>query len=307
MQRCRNCGSGNEDDSLYCQDCGEPLATRDPVPVDPEPEPARGETTQTRVIEPASSGPRLGASFRQFERPAAADGALDGEFSGAPPAPGVTSRTLVPTIPGTTIVLSEGERLWRAYPLLHFRPFRWRARGTLFVTDSRLLLHSSALKFTGRTTLLQEVRLESVTGFGSYIDRGLGALGFLFALLATIAGIEEIVNGSTLYGIVLLVIVALVAYISYRYGRLGLQVFTSQASVGPINFGRFGAGRLQNLFPALSLVGAVIGGVQATDVLYCFPEANANEVITELGALVFDLNRKGTLEQSAWDAVAPGR
>ncbi len=308
MQRCRNCGSGNEDDSAYCQDCGQPLAAREPAPTQPEP------VTETTLEGPAERftppppTPAPSPSMRTPFRPSFAQSSVEplpGEFSGPPPAPGVTPRTLVPTIPSTNIVLSEGERLWRAYPLLHFRPFRWRARGTLYVTDSRLLLHCSALKFTGRTTLLQEVRLESVTGFGSYIDRGLGALGFLFALLSTVAGIEEISNGSRLYGIVLLIIVALVAYISYRYGRLGLQVFTSQASIGPINFGRFGSGRLQSLFPALGLVGAVIGGVQATDVLYCFPEANANEVITELGALVFDLNRKGTLEQTAWEAATP--
>lgn len=302
MQRCRNCGSGNEDDSAYCQDCGEPLATREPAPARPDAvtEPTSANATERFSAQTSSMRTRLLPSSAQADT-----APLAGEFSGPPAAPGVTPRTLVPTIPGTNIVLSEGERLWRAYPLLHFRPFRRNARGNLYVTDSRLLLHSTALKFTGRTTLLQEVKLDNINGFGSYIDRGLGALGFLMLLLFTFAGIEQVFNGVLLYGIVLLVIVVIVAYVSYRYGRLGLQVFASQAAVGPINFGRFGSGRLQSFFPSLSLIGAVIGGVQATDVLYCFPEADANDVITELGALVFDLNRKGTLEQTAWEAGTP--
>lgn len=324
MVRCRNCGSSNEDDSLYCQDCGQPLPQRAPEEPAVEPEaptevvgPPVTPTFQTaRAAMPAEPAvpaeptmraettaraetPRTTYSTRTPSYPGTESPDL--EFTAPPPAPGVTPRTAVSTIPGTLIVLSEGERLWRAYPVLHFRPFRMRAKGTLYVTDSRIILHTSAMKLTGRTALLQEVRLESVTGFGSYIDRGLGALGFLVLILFTVAGIEQLFSGSKFYGVVLLVIVGLTAFISYRYGRLGLQVFTSQASIGPINFGRFAASRLQSVFPTLSLVGGVIGGVQATDVLYCFPEANANEVITELGALVFDLNRKGTLEGSQWE------
>jgi hypothetical protein len=279
MQRCRNCGSSNDDESLYCQDCGEPLRPAAGPAVTPPPEFVQTMPTQPVERDPVTAAP-----------------------APAPPAPSPASpRAGMPTIPATNIVLSEGERLWRSYPLLHFRPFRIHARGTLHVTDSRILLHSTALKLTGRTSLLQEVRLETVTGFGSYLDRGLGPLGFLGLLVFAFIGLQQLANGSSAYGVFLLVVAGVVAFIAYRYGRLGLQVFTNQSSVGPIAFGRFGAGRLQAWFPTLGWIGGAIGGVQASDLLYCFPEANADEVVAELGALVFDLNRKGTLEGSHWE------
>jgi hypothetical protein len=48
----------------------------------------------------------------------------------------------------------------------------------------------------------------------------------------------------------------------------------------------------------------IIGGVQASDVLYCFPERDAEAVVSELGALIFDLNRQGTLDGTQWDISA---
>jgi len=115
-------------------------------------------------------------------------------------------------------------------------------------------------------------------------------------------GFQQLIRGNHVWGIVLLVIVALVVVMNYYYGRLGLRVYTSQSTPGPVAFGRFGNSRFQGLLGPIALIGGIVGGVQASDVLYCFPEADADDIIAELGALVFDLNRKGTLAGTQWEA-----
>jgi hypothetical protein len=51
----------------------------------------------------------------------------------------------------------------------------------------------------------------------------------------------------------------------------------------------------------LAVIPMIIGGASATDVLLCYPERNVEEVISELGALIYDLNRTGTLVGTQWD------
>ncbi len=275
MQRCRNCGTANDEGGAFCEGCGQPLTDSG----------APSGSSQTDTV-PRTLVARTSESGRPTSVP-----------SGTAPI-----RPKVSTIPGTNIALSEGETLWRTYPILHFRPFRRSAHGTLFVTDSRIVLRADSRKLTGRTSLLEEVNLESVTGFGSYIDRGLGILGTLVLIIATIVGFLQLVNGNKPSGIIILFLVALVVIASYYYGRLGLQIYCSQATPGPVAFGRFGTSRFQGLLGPLSIIGGIIGGVQASDVLYCFPETNADDIVAELGALVFDLNRKGTLAGTQWES-----
>ena len=227
---------------------------------------------------------------------------------------GVTSNTLaaptiapsqvfrpVPTIPGTRIALSEGEKLIRAYPLLHFRPFRNRAKGTLFVTDSRIVMYSVAHKLSGRTSTMDEVRNESVKGVTGYIDRGLGLVGTFIYFLAVLACIFTIIKGVIIVGIVLLVFLSLIYLISYYYGRIGLQLYTNRSIQVQLLLGigiRLESAEYSDpLRPCFRM----IFGVNSQDILYCFPERNAEDIITELGALVFDLNRIGTLEGTQWE------
>lgn len=291
MIRCRECGFGNADDSRFCEECGGALPERGGTP-----------TREVAAVDPPTDPPA----------PAPTPAPLPARAPHAPgprpaPAPArVQVSTLpVPRIPVSNIALSEGERLWRTYPILHFRPFRPHAKGTLHITDSRILLHAEARKLSGKTVLLEEVRLESVVGFGSYRDRGLGPIGTLMMLLVTFYALRELIEGNrVVLDIIVLVLVGIMVRLYYYYGRMGLRVYTSMAGPGAINFGNFGGGMFRSLLGLLGplgVLGAAIGGVQATDVLYCFPEANVDEVLAELGALVFDLNTKGTLVDTQWE------
>ena len=266
MIRCRNCGFGNSDDVRFCEECGEAFTLRSGLQEDAT---HQGAVSPTIIPETVTSVPTRGSS--------------------------------VSTIPGTGIALGEGERLWRTYPILHFRPFRPRARGTLYVTDSRIVLHAKANKLTGRTMLLEETRLESVTGFGSYIDRGLGLFGTLLVIIVLVYSVHSLISGNRIIGAVVLLITAVVVFVTYYYGRMGLRVYTQGTTPGSINFRNFGQGSIRSVLGSFGVILAAIGGVQAVDVLYCFPEHDVYEVISELGALVFDLNRKGTLSGTQWE------
>jgi hypothetical protein len=267
QHRCRNCGYSNPAGSRFCEECGQPLGI-------------------TASATPLTS-PEL-ASDAPSPAPSVVVGAPDSALPS------------LSLIPGTTIALSEGERLWRSYPMEHFRPFRSRARGTLYVTDSRLLLYTATRKLSGRTWSLAEVRIEAVKGISGDLDRGLGLVGSILFLLAAIGAIASLARGSAAIGILLVIFLALVYLISYYYGRLGLVVHTQQVTPGAIAFGHYRTPRVGVLGPVSTLFFMVFG-VNARDVLYCFPERNAEAVILELGALVFDLNRLGTLEGTQWE------
>ena len=267
-QRCRNCGyGGNPAGSQFCEECGKPL----------------GHTASATQL----TSPELRADF-----PSSAPSVV----AGAPE----SALGSVSFIPGTTIALSEGERLWRSYPVVHFRPFRARARGMLYITDSRLLLYSTTRKLSGRTWTLREVRIEAVKGISAVLDRGLGLIGSILFLLATIGAIASFARGSAAIGILLLVFLALVYLISYHYGRLGLTIHTQQVTPGALEFGWHRRSRLAGSLGPVSTLFFMVFGVSSTDVLFCFPERNAEAVILELGALVYDLNRVGTLEGTQW-------
>jgi hypothetical protein len=274
MQRCRNCGTSNTEDSQFCEECGQSLGGGVASPPVSEHGTVAGDSGQARPV------PSAPTTSKWADQPS------------------------VPKIEGTKIALSAGERLWRTYPLVHFRPFRRRARGTLYVTDSRIILHSQARKTSGRTSLLEEVRIESVTGFGSHIDRGLGFLGTILLIFWTLFGFVQLFKGkgNAAIGIIVLIFAVLVFLIAYYYGRLGLRIYTSNSTPGPVAFGNFGVSRIFGLLGPIAVMGMIIGGVQASDVLYCFPEKDAEAVVAELGALVFDLNRQGTLSGTQWES-----
>jgi hypothetical protein len=267
QQRCRNCGYGNPEANRFCEECGQSLGIT-----------ARA----TRFTSPE----------QRSDAPSTPPSAVAG--------PPDSARGRLSLIEGTTIALSEGERLWRSYPMEHFRPFRTRAHGTLYVTDSRLLLYSTARKLSGRTWSLQEVRIEAVKGISGNLDRGLGPIGSLLFVLAAIFCLVSLVRGPRGIGLLLFIFLALVYLISYYYGRIGLVVHTQQVTPGAIAFGHRRTLRVGVLGPVSTLFFAVFG-VTSADILYCFPERDAEAVILELGALVYDLNRVGTLEGTQWD------
>ncbi len=130
---------------------------------------------------------------------------------------------------------------------------------------------------------------------------GLGLVGTIIYFLAVLACIFTIIKGVIIVGIVLLLFLSLIYLISYYYGRIGLQLYTQQVNPGAIAFGYRHSTRISGVLGPVTTLFRMIFGVNSQDILYCFPERNAEDIITELGALVFDLNRIGTLEGTQWE------
>ena len=265
--RCRTCGTPNPADSQFCEQCGQPLGVTAANEVSTVP------LTRSAVPLNDSRGSTIAATGTL--RP-------------------------VPTIPDTKIALGEGEQLLRAYPLVHFRPFRNKANAKLFVTDSRIILYSTARKLSGRVMTMEDIRIETIKGMVGFIDRGLNGFGTLVFVLAILASIFALIK-ITIVGILLLVLLALIYLISYHWGRLGLTFYTQQVNEGAINFGYHNNSRIGRLLGPFTTIVRMIFGVNSQDVLDCFPERNAEEIITEVSALVFDLNRLGTIQGTQWD------
>jgi hypothetical protein len=265
--RCRNCGNANTAGSQFCEQCGQPLGVT-----------AANEVSTVPLMR--SGGPSNGPRGSTI----AATGSL----------------RPVPIIPGTKIALSEGEHLLRAYPLVHFRPFRNKANAKLFVTDSRVILYSTASKLSGRVMTMEDIRIETIKGMVGFIDRGLNGFGTLLFGLAILASIFALIK-IIIVGILLLAFLALIYLISYHWGRLGLTFYTQQVNEGAINFGYHNNSRIARLLGPFTAIVRMIFGVNSQEVLECFPERNAEDIIAEVSALVFDLNRLGTIQGTQWD------
>jgi hypothetical protein len=325
MPRCRNCGASNRAANSFCEDCGQSLS-RDGESSAAQPAPPavvqipEQEVPVSALVTAASptgvdgarpppahrSGTASALQLGRARLPAREQG-LEPTSSGVI-APVSQPMHGVPKIAGTHIALSEGETLWRTYPVTHFRPFRHRATGTLYVTDSRIVLHSKSRKLSGRSLVHEEVRIESVTGLSARVSPGMGLLGILATIALFLFGIVSMTKGGAgvFFGLIFVALAGILALgLYYGFGGVGLQIYTSQTTPGPVGFGYNPRMRRWLLWLGpLAVIPMIIGGASASDVLLCYPERNVEEVISELGALIYDLNRTGTLTGTQWDTTA---
>ena len=229
------------------------------------------------------------------------------------PAPDYASAAFArPTLPGTPILLGDGETIWREYHVSQLRT-REIGEGTLFVTDARIVFFARA---RGRGTqrasaLVQQTKLGDVTGLTAYVSRRLSLGWMVVVLVLALALISSLWNQSWTTAIVLALLLAISAGLlvrgAARRGTVGVQIHSGATQQSPISFGQFGEQRgafgefLHSLAaPFLSLLGVHT----AFDVLIGFPCQDAEQVIAELGALVFDLQSRGSLAGPHWGVAA---
>ena len=205
--------------------------------------------------------------------------------------PGTSGRA---TIESTGIVLAEGEQVWRKYDVTKLKPSGQEA-GRLYVTGSRLIFHAS-VNSTGRhSELVLENKIDSINGLRTYItDRRSWGLLVVAAALA-LFGLLAIAENAAPLGIVLLVIAIFLALAGLKHkGGVSIGVFSQQTAAGPISFGNaWDTGGFH--FPKLGG-----GGKDAFSLLFGIPGEHALQVASELGALILDLQTKGTLAAPYW-------
>jgi hypothetical protein len=228
-------------------------------------------------------------------------------------------------IPGTRIALGDGETVWRSYAVTQFPTSRLfgkrfsthRGGGNLYVTGARIMFFASYDRRGGRkrSIVLQETQVEHVTGITAFVSRRFSVWAALLVGLFGLFGLISLVKGSAGSGLFLLIIAGAGAFLLARglgnSGTVGVRIHSGSTQASPLGFGELGepAGRFWMLIQSLlgpfgHVLAAATGPQSASDLLVALPGPDAERVVTELGALIADLQSKGTLAGTHWGVVS---
>jgi len=239
-------------------------------------------------------------------------------IGGAGPATATTASALVAatagTLPGTALLLGDGEVVWRQYAVSQLRKVG-QGQGTLFVTDARVVFYARA-KGKGAqraSVLVQQTKVADVTGLTAFVSHRI-SIGWLVAV-ATLAllVLASLVSSSwrsfIVFGLLLAGAITMLVRGAAKRGSIGVQIHSGATQQSPIEFGQFGEqhGMIgQVIHNMLSPFLAMMGVYTAFDVLLGFPGRDAEKVIAELGALIFDLQTRGNLAGTHWGVAMLG-
>src|SRR2546426_7828732 len=154
---CPNCSHANPETHGFCEHCGGPLATY----AEPIGEPPPRQQGRAATLAKDS-----GARIRTF-------------------------------IPGTPVILGDGERLWRTYPVTQLRTIE-QGLGTLYVTDSRLIFLARAKGMGTRrgSTLIQETQVKQITGLSAYVSRRMSLFWLIASIILGFFSLGSLLTGS---------------------------------------------------------------------------------------------------------------
>jgi zinc-ribbon domain len=258
--QCPNCGADVDEQSTFCKMCGYAIKTATRVVTDDE--------KQTQ-------------DYSQAESPG--------------------------TISGTSIVLGDGERIWREYAVTQLRR-REQGEGKLYVTDFRVIFFATARGRAGTrrgSTMIQETKLDQVTGLSAYVARKFSFFWLLVTAIFGLGTLFQLLRGGGAALLVFLVLTAGAAYLLFRSvqlsGSVGVSIHSGASQASPIEFGQVNKSGEGGWFSdARSAIGSLLGRPTAFDVSFGIPGEDADKVISELGALIIDLQSKGSLAAERW-------
>jgi hypothetical protein len=215
------------------------------------------------------------------------------------------------TLPGTPILLGDGEVLWRQYSAVQLRT-REQGEGMIFVTDARVVLYARA---RGRGTqrpsaLVQQVKLQHVTAVTALVSRRISLLLIVLTVLFGLAAIGSLAAHEVLWAIIFAAITAFCVWRivqgAAKRGTVGVSIHGGSDGV-PIAFGQGSrTGRIAMMIKILvpAWLYRMIGVFTAVDVLNeGEPGIDTDRLIAELGALIFDLQSRGNLADTHWGVV----
>ncbi len=282
---CYNCGAMSEPGQKFCETCGARIhseRTGDQQTATDDQPPPGFAGAQESPAGPAGNGSR---------RPAGQ----------APP----------PTLPGSPIRLGDGEKVIQRYQAVQLRTQK-RGEGTLYVTDARIVFYARA---EGRGTqrassLVQQTRLEDVSGLEAFVSRRTSMLLILFTVFMSLFALGWLLVHVWAAFIVFFILAgagftAIFGGAAER-GRAGVRIHSREEAVSAIRFGTFSNQRSGFeallsflIFPVLIFLRAQT----AFDVLFGRPGQDSDRLITELGALILDLQTRGQLAADYWTTV----
>ena len=227
------------------------------------------------------------------------------------PSPGVAAPGTRGVLPDSPIQLGHGEVLWRQYEAVRLRSRR-RGIGTLYVTDARVVFYAWATGRgpQGRSHLVQQIKLEDVRGFSAYVTNRLSTLLLLFTIwfgLLTLGTLFSLLLPLTLlFAILTGVCFALLFTDWAKRGYAGVTLQARHVSDSAVTFG---GGPRNSPFLTLLLwpVLVFLRSYTAVDVLVGKPGKDSEAIISELGALIMDLQTQGSFAGQHWGVDGGGQ
>jgi hypothetical protein len=302
---CPSCGRQQDPSNKYCDICGT-LISRDEEAVSPVAMFEQPSPPDTGIAE---------ASYTSFS------GHPEAAFTAERP---VVSRQLSPA-PGITAAgkplsfrLAHGEQVLKEYDVVTLRTGlfkRQRGHGTLYVTDARVVFYAQVYpRGTQKASwIFQQTKLQDISGLFASVSRrlslGLVVLTLAFALL-TIGTLLTVVliPLAVVFAIVTVLLVIGLVRDSSRRGDVGVVINSRENENSPIAFGHLprqrgfldSLGRLL-IFP----IALFLRSYTAFDVIAGDPGDDAGELLHELGALIIDLQTRGTMAYPEWNILVP--
>lgn len=319
---CPQCNEPVQPDWVFCQSCGTPLSNGQGAAAGQARAASASEPTAGRVDPvPADLGPvttTLPATTDEEEAavPATVWPAGVQEATRPPEEPArVTVRPLSAPLylPNSPIRLGQDERILRQYAAVKVRR-RKSGEGILYVTDSRIVFYARA---QGRGTqrpssLMQQTKISEVSGVAAYIFRRFALGYFIAAAFFGVLGLVALLSYPPIAILFLLIcagcILAIIGGAPHR-GGTGVQISSSAESSQVINFGRWVGGH--GLIGAFTHtftgpITSIFGVYTVWDVREGMPSENSDQIISELGALILDLQTRGDLVFEHYGAgIAP--
>jgi len=303
---CRTCGAPVAAENQFCTECGTPTTFRPPSAVTD----SLGQPPATSAAPPTSPYPRR--SEPSFAAPSSHTRPVSGI--------GITPSARDAGMDG--ISLAYGEVVKRVYQLGRIERLWGVVQGTLVVPDTRVLYHAEAKNKLNRSTLNREIHLKDIRGVGLATRKGMSAAGlgawllgsFLsFLLILSVGNILGVASQYSSYGSaggvngwsVFLLLVWLVACIAIflirrRASVVVLAVFSHEGDSAPISVSGVvgqsgGQGFLAHFAGPLIILLERLGIIEAGAAAESADIESVRAVYAELGAVILDLQSRGTL------------
>ena len=184
-----------------------------------------------------------------------------------------------------------------------------RGQGTLFVTSARVVFYAWVNpRGTQRASwLLQQSKLEDISGLSVHVSRrlspGLLMLSLIFGL-ATVGTLLTVVLIPLAVIFLILTVICLILLIrdAANRGTIGMSIHSRENGYSPIRFGNNGrigsVGAIARIFLWPVLI--FFPSYSAFDVAAGDPAEDAAQLVHELGALIIDLQTRGTTAYEHW-------
>lgn len=303
---CPSCGSQQDPSNKYCDTCGV-LISSDKDALD----------SQEMFAQPAP--PRNGTAGTAYGSPPGYAGPGPAQSASRP----VDSRP-VPSAPGgsvgpqpITFRLAQGEQVLKSYEVVKLSTGlfqRQRGHGTLYVTDARVIFYVQVYpRGTQKASwLFQQTKLEDISGLSAIVSRrlslGLAVLTLFFGLATLITLVSGLLPLTFLFAILTVVLVVMVIRDANRRGDVGVIIQSRENDNSPIAFGHLPRQRgfLDTIGRLLILpVALFLRSYSASDVVAGDPADHAEQLLHELGALIIDLQTRGTMAYPEWNIPLP--